>query len=93
MIGLILLHKTGINTITQEAFSICKPLCVCVIGWILLYKTGCKDHALSCGRPRKIMKGGGTQLGHHGRGTSRHGRHDVGTPELSFKYILQSVSS
>ena len=25
-------------------------------------------------------------------GTSRHGRHDVGTPELSFKYILQGLS-
>ena len=30
------------------------------------------------------MKGGGG-------GTSRHGRHDVGTPELSFKYILQGL--
>ena len=25
-------------------------------------------------------------------GTSRHGRHDVGMPELSFKYILQGLS-
>ena len=52
----------------------------------------CKDHALSCGRPRKIMKGGGLRWGVMDVGTSRYGRHDVGTPELRFKYILQGVS-
>ena len=51
----------------------------------------CKDHALSCG---VIMKGGGGTWVRHVMygGTSRHGRHDVGTPELSFKYILQDLS-
>ena len=40
------------------------------------------------------MKGGGGTWVRHVMygGTSRHGRHDVGTPELSFKYILQGLS-
>ena len=37
--GLLFLHKTGLSTITQEAFSTYLKHCVCV-ELILLYKTG-----------------------------------------------------
>ena len=57
------------------------------------FDTGyCKDHALSCGRPRKIMKGGGgLSWGVMDVGTSRHGRRDTGA-EFQI-YLTRSVSS
>ena len=40
MFGLLILYKTGISTITQEAFSTCLDHCLCVYKLLLFYKTG-----------------------------------------------------